>query len=71
MTSELEAVRDDLRALMTASMLGVPDYSLDGKAVGRVGRLLAGASTRASNERRFGRSAEIPCFDELSWKFAR
>jgi hypothetical protein len=68
MTNELDAVRADLRALMTASMLGLPDYSLDDKAVRRVGRLLADVSVRASRERRFGRSVDVPSFDELSWR---
>jgi hypothetical protein len=70
MTSELEALRADLRVLMTASMLGLPDYSFDGKAVGRLGRLLAEVSLRVYRERRFGRTVDIPCFDELSWKAA-
>ena len=68
MTNEVEAARVELRALMTASMLGLPDYSLDDKAVRRVGRLLADVSVRAFRERRFGRSVDVPSFDELMWR---
>jgi hypothetical protein len=68
MTKELDAVRADLRALMTASMLGLPDYWLDSKAVRRVGRLLSDVAVRASQDKRFGRSSAIPSFDELSWR---
>jgi hypothetical protein len=55
MTTDLEQVRADLRALMTTSMLGLPDYSVDPLAIRRVGKLLAEASERAVEERRFSR----------------
>jgi hypothetical protein len=66
MTIELDETRAKLRVLMTASMLGLPDYSLDHKAARRVGRLLAEVSSRLSDERRSGHSAEIPSLDELN-----
>jgi hypothetical protein len=53
MTTDLEQVRADLRALMTTSMLGLPDYSVDPLAIRRVGKLLAEASERAVEERGF------------------
>jgi hypothetical protein len=68
MTIDQNALRAELRALITASMLGLPDYSFDDKAIRRVGRLLADVSVRASRERRFGSREDVPSFDELSWR---
>ena len=55
MTTDLEQVRADLRALMSASMLGLPDYSVDPLAIRRVGKLLAEASERAVEESKFSK----------------
>ena len=55
MTTDLEQVRADLRALMSVSMLGLPDYSVDCKAVRRVGKLLAEVSERAVEESKFSK----------------
>jgi len=55
MTTDLEQVRADLRALMSVSMLGLPDYAVDCKAVRRVGKLLAEVSERAVEESKFSK----------------
>jgi hypothetical protein len=55
MATDLKADRTELRALLTASMLGLPDYSFDCPAIRRVGKLIAEAAERAADERRFGK----------------
>lgn len=54
MTIEQEALRGDLRTLMTASM---PDYSIDSEAGGRVGRVIG---ETAGHEERKIRASDSP-----------
>ena len=55
LTTDLQVQRAELRALLTASILRLPDYSLDSPAVRRAGQLLAYASERPFDERQLSR----------------
>ena len=49
MTTQQDIQRAGLRALMADPMLGIPDYSVDPKVVGRVGKIIG--ETAAHDER--------------------
>jgi hypothetical protein len=55
MTTQQDVQRAGLRAMMTESMLGVPDYSDDPKVLSRVGNVIG---VTATNEERHVRASD-------------
>ena len=46
MSAEIDALREELRALLVSPAIGLPDYTADPAVGRRVGRMLVAAQTR-------------------------
>jgi hypothetical protein len=52
MSAEIEALREELRALLVSPAIGLPDYAADPMVGRRIGRMLAAAHAPEASRKR-------------------